>query len=125
MTLAYWCVLAAIFLPFVLAGMAKSERGFDNRQPRKWLAERGGWRLRANWAQQNQFEAFPPFAAGVIIAHLTAAPQGWVNALALAWLLLRVLYAALYVADRASARSLVWTAALLCVVGLFVVAGLA
>ncbi len=124
MTLAYWCVLIAIFLPFVLAGLAKSERGFDNRQPRKWLAERGGWRQRANWAQQNQFESFPPFAAAVIVAPLAGAAQGWVNALALAWVLLRVLYAALYIADRASARSLVWTAALACVVGLFVAAAL-
>lgn len=124
MTLAYWCVLIAVFLPFVLAGLAKSERGFDNRRPRQWLAERGGWRQRANWAQQNQFEAFPPFAAAVIIAHLAGAEQGWVNALALAWVLLRVLYAALYIGNRASARSLVWTAALACVIALFVMAAL-
>ena len=29
-----------------------------------------GWRQRAQWAQQNSWEAFAPFAAAVIVAYL-------------------------------------------------------
>ena len=110
MTLALWCVLIAAFIPFVFAGMAKSQGRFDNA------------RQRAHWAQLNTFEAFPPFAAGVIIAEMTAASQPWVNALAVAFVLLRLGYGFAYVADRPTLRSLVWTGAFACTVGLFLVA---
>ena len=78
MTTAYWCVLIAAYLPIAWTGMAKFGAGgkdFDNAAPRAMLAKLDGWRQRANWAQLNGFEAFPPFAAAVIIAHLLAVPQ--------------------------------------------------
>ena len=122
MTPALWCVLIAAFIPFVFAGMAKSQGRFDNARPRAWLAGLEGWRQRAHWAQLNTFEAFPPFAAGVIIAEMTAASQPWVNAFAVAFVLLRLGYGFAYVADRPTLRSLVWTGAFACTVGLFLVA---
>jgi uncharacterized MAPEG superfamily protein len=48
----------------------------------------------------------------VIVAHQLGAAQGRLDALAAVWLGLRVAYLFLYVGDRASARSLVWIAAL-------------
>lgn len=125
MTIAYWCLFAAIFLPFMFAGLAKSRGDFDNANPRAWLSRLSGWRLRAHWAQQNQFEAFPPFAAGVIVAHQLGGAQAWIDALAVLFVLARLLYGALYVTDRPSLRSLAWTLGLACVVGLFVVGALA
>ena len=125
MTLALWCVLIAAFIPFVFAGMAKSQGRFDNARPRAWLAELQGWRQRAHWAQLNTFEAFPPFAAGVIIAEMTGAGQAWVNGLAVAFVLLRLGYGLAYVADRPTLRSLVWTGAFACTVGLFLAAAFA
>lgn len=123
MTTAFWCVLAAAFLPLAFAGTAKlGGRGFDNRTPRQWLAAQGGWRLRAHWAQENSYEWFPPFAAGVIIAHLAGAAQGTVDALALGYLAARAAYGVFYIADRSTARSLAWTAGAACTVGLFVAA---
>ena len=62
MTCALWCVLAAMFLPYLWVGFAKSG-GFDNAAPRETLEHLEGWRKRADWAQKNAFEAFPPFAA--------------------------------------------------------------
>lgn len=113
MTIAYLCVLVAALLPIVLAGTAKAgARGFDNANPRDWLARQDGFRRRANAAQANGWEALPLFAAAVIIAHQLGAPQARIDALAVAFIVARVLYSALYVLDRAALRSLVWVAGL-------------
>ena len=71
MTIAYLCIIVACLLPVVCAGIAKSggygrsrrEGGFDNAQPREWLAALTGWQARANAAQANSFEALPLFVA--------------------------------------------------------------
>ena len=76
MTVAYWCVLIAGVIPLIAIGIAKAggER-YNNRHPRVWLDKQQGYRARAAAAEANSFEAFPFFAAAVIIAHLTHAPQ--------------------------------------------------
>jgi uncharacterized MAPEG superfamily protein len=125
MTRAYWCVLIAAYLPIVWTGVAKSSgefAGAGNHSPREFLERLGGWRKRAHWAQLNAFEAFPPFAAAVIIAHLMHAPQARIDALAMAFVVLRVLHGIFYILDRASLRSLVWFGAVACVIALFVAA---
>ena len=74
MTLAYWCIFFAIFLPIFCAAYAKYRAGFspaDNHNPRAFLARAQGKAARADAAQQNSYETFPPFAAAVIIAHAT------------------------------------------------------
>ncbi len=122
MTIAYWCVLIAALLPFAFTGAAKiGARGFNNRRVRDFQQSLSGWRQRAHWAHQNTFEAFPPFAAAVIIAHLAGAEQTHIDALAISFILLRLAYGGLYIADQATLRSLVWFGALICVVALFVV----
>ncbi len=129
MTIAYVCVLFAALMPIVCAGIAKggsftvpkAEGGFDNGDPRAWLARQSGYRARANAAQANCFEALPFFIGAVLIAHQLHARQGWVDALALAFIALRGVYIALYLADRPMARTAVWTLALfVCVALLFV-----
>lgn len=124
MTLAYWMVLVCAILPYLTVAVAKARPDYDNAAPRAQLEAAQGPRLRAWWAHLNHFEAFPPFAAGVIIAHLAQGRQDWIDVLAVAFVALRVLYSILYVADRPTARSLVWIAGLGCTVGLFVVAAL-
>lgn len=119
MTIAYWCVLAAGILPYVWVALAKAVPGFDNRAPRAFLATVTGWRQRAVWAQYNGFEALPLFIAGVIVAHQLHAPQSRIDALALAFLALRVAHGIFYIADRATLRSLVWAGGFACVIGLF------
>jgi uncharacterized MAPEG superfamily protein len=122
MILAYWCVLAAALMPILWAGLAKSRRDFDNASPRDWLSGLQGWRRRANAAQMNSWEAFAPFAAAVIIAHLAGAAQARIDALAALFVAARLAYGALYIADRATLRSVAWTVAMGCTVGLFVAA---
>ena len=129
MTLAYWMILVAAFLPYIGTAYAKFSGGgaktYDNHAPRTQAESLPPLRRRAYWAQLNGFEAFPPFAAGVIVAHLASAPQTRIDALAVTFVALRVIYTLLYIHDRPTARSLVWFAALGCVVALFVVAAAA
>ncbi len=124
MTTAYWCVLAAALLPYAFTGLAKfsGPRRYDNHAPREFLERLNGWRKRAHWAQLNSFEAFPPFAAGVIVAQLSMAPQDRIDTLAMGFVALRVVYGALYVLDRPVLRSLTWALALACTIALFLTA---
>jgi uncharacterized MAPEG superfamily protein len=125
-TLAYWCLLVAALLPIACAWLAKSgmmgkprrEGGYDNTNPRNWLARQKDWRARANAAQANSFEALPFFMAAVIIAHQLGANQGRVDILAFMFVVLRILYIMMYVSDMAKARSAVWAAALLVNIGI-------
>ena len=118
-TLAYWCILVAALLPILCAGLAKAgsfgkpgnEGGFDNHNPRAWWQQQTGWRARANAAQANTFEALPFYMAAVVIAHQLGAAQGVLDLLAMAFIVLRLLYIALYLADWAALRSAVWGAA--------------
>ena len=109
MTIAFWCVLVAGFLPYfgTLTAKIGGER-FDNSNPRDWLNAQAGFRKRANAAQHNSFEAFPFFAAAVIIAHVAGAPQGRIDLFAVVFILARLFYIAFYVADVATLRSLAW-----------------
>jgi uncharacterized MAPEG superfamily protein len=120
MTIAFWCVLVAGFLPYfgTLTAKIGGER-FDNSNPRDWLSAQSGFRKRANAAQHNSFEAFPFFAAAVIIAHIAGAPQGRINLFAVVFVLARLFYIAFYVADMATLRSLAWFVGLGSVVALF------
>lgn len=118
MTLANYCLIAACLLPVVCAGIAKSkgfgkrrrDGGFDNHDPRAWLARQTGWQARANSAQANSFEALPLFIAGVLAAQQMQLDQGRIDTLALAYVGLRVAFIAFYLADQANLRSLVWVA---------------
>ena len=130
MTLSHACILIACFLPIACAGIAKwrgfgkprREGGYDNHDPRRWLAQQQGFQARANAAQQNSFEALPVFIAGVLIAEHGGAAQGTVDALALAFLVLRIGYIGAYLADKANLRSALWIAALGCCVAMFFLA---
>jgi uncharacterized MAPEG superfamily protein len=120
-TIAYWCVLVAAILPVVCAGIAKSgmfrispqKGGYDNNDPRAWLARQTDWRARANAAQANTFEALPFFFAAVIIAHQLQARQAVVDILAFMFVVLRIAYIVMYVADMAKTRSAIWVTAFL------------
>ena len=124
MTIAHWCVLAALLMPYILSVLSRSAvRKTDYvGDPRAFDQTLTGWHRRAHLAQLNAFESLPPFLAAVLIAQQVGAPQRPVDALALAFVAARVLHAACYVADRPSLRSVAWQLGMLCVVALFVVA---
>lgn len=130
MSTADICILIACLLPILCAGLAKSkgfgkprrEGGFDNHNPRQWLAGLQGWQARANAAQHNSFEALPIFIAGVLIAERLQASQARIDLLAILFVAARVGYIGAYLADRDMLRSLLWVIGLGACVALFFVA---
>lgn len=120
MTIALWCVFVAGLLPYVGTAVAKwGFRQYDNNNPREWLAKQSGARARGNAAQANSFEAFPFFAAAVIVATLLKANQSTLDTLAMVFIAARVAYIVCYATDRAALRSLFWFIGIGCVVAIF------
>ena len=129
MTIAEACLLVACLLPIACAWIAKSkgfgkprrEGGFDNHNPRQWLAGLQGAQARAHAAQLNSFEALPIFIAGVLVAQRMQASQPLIDGLALAFVAARLGYIGAYLADQASLRSILWVIGLGCCVAMFFV----
>ena len=121
MTIAQLCLLAAVLLPFATAWIGKAGAfGLsDNHDPRGWSSHQSGWRARAMAAQTNGFEALPLLLAGLLVAWQREAAQSTVDALALGFVGLRLVYIGLYLADLATLRSVVWTGSVLCAVAMF------
>ncbi len=125
-SVAYWCVLIAALLPYVWVSVAKAGgKRYDNRDPRGWLARQENPRsVRANAAQLNAFEAFAPFAAGVVMAQLAGVPGDRIAWIAVVFVVLRILHGILYITNKQVLRSLVWAGGLLSVLSLLVQAAL-
>jgi len=120
-SIAFWCVLVAGLLPYLGATIAKAGAGrYNNRDPREWLAKQQGWRKRADNFQANSFEAFPFFAAAVIVAHLAGAEPSRLDSLALIFVAARLAYLACYLANWHLARSVVWMIGLVVTITIFV-----
>ncbi|KHL75522.1 membrane protein [Pseudomonas putida] len=126
MTVALWCILIALFLPPLCALIAKVSSGRfglkDNHDPRAFLDTLSGLPRRAHAAQQNSYEAFPAFAAAVLVADIVGnAEQVTQDVLGVMYITSRLLYIICYLADWAALRSLVWFAGLALIVSFFVV----
>ncbi len=121
MTIADLCLLAAVILTIVSIAPAKlsGAREYDNSNPRDPRFYAPGLRARAQGAHLNGFEAFPFFAASVILAEMRGVPQGTVNALAVAFIVVRIVYVLLYLGDRPTQRSAVWAVGFACNVAIF------
>ncbi len=113
MTVSTVClILSALMIlvtkaPVALA-QSKEGRGYDNRNPRVQQTRLTGFGARALAAHQNMIEAFPIFAAGLLLA-LVAGVQGqWVGILAIVFVVARIVYSICYWADIHMLRSLSW-----------------
>ena len=130
MTVALWCLPIAILLPYVFTVIAKvlmirTTGSLNNHDPRAFLAQAEGAAKRAHNTQLNTFEALPAFVAGVLTASFLGAAQAPLDGLAIAWVVLRLLYGVCYIKDLASLRSLVWMAAAGCALAMFALAAMA
>jgi uncharacterized MAPEG superfamily protein len=126
MTVALWCILIALLLNPLCALIAKVASGRfglkDNHDPRAFLDTLAGLPRRAHAAQQNGYEAFPAFAAAVLVADIVGnAEQVTQDVLGVMYITSRLLYIICYLADWAALRSLVWFAGLAIIVSFFVV----
>jgi uncharacterized MAPEG superfamily protein len=121
LTIPHLCLLIVTLLPFPWTLLAKVGSRYDNRTPREYLAGLTGWRARAHASHQNSWEALALFTAGVVAAGQAGGASVWVNWLAIAFVVTRVLHGLLYLLNWASLRSLVWFVGLACVVAMFIV----
>ena len=123
MNWTYLSLLIAGILPVACAGIAKlGFKEYDNHNPRVWLSKQTGFRARANAAQSNSFEAFPFFAAGVLLALLAGVDHGKIDALSIGFVVARLAYVASYVLVMKTVRFMVWVFGLVCVISRYVLA---
>jgi len=119
-----YLLLAALMVPGSKAplfrAMSREKGGYDNRNPRTQQARMSGYGARALAAHQNTIEAFPLFAAGLLAALWAGVDSVWVHTLSLTFLIARVIYVQLYLADSATLRSVVWAIGFFACLGLIV-----
>jgi uncharacterized MAPEG superfamily protein len=110
MTIAEWCVFASVMLYLLTIAPIKwfGARQFDNANPRDPAFYDDPVRARALGAHQNGIEAFPFFAAAVLLAEFRNAPQNLINELAMLFLIVRIAYVFTYLGDRPTLRSILW-----------------
>ncbi len=111
MTLALWCILAAALLPYVPFGLAGAK--LNPRTPRLSAPTLDGLSARAYGAHLNSFEAFPFFAAAVIVSHMVEGPSATVGVLAVAFVVARLAHMAFYLSDRQPLRTTFFLAAMI------------
>lgn len=111
MTIAEWCVFGALvlYLLTIVAAKWMSIRKFDNSRPRDPAFYDEPIRARALGAHQNGIEAFPFFAAAVLLAEFRLAPQHYIDELAVLFLIVRIAYVFTYLGNRPTLRSILWS----------------
>jgi uncharacterized MAPEG superfamily protein len=121
MTIAELCLFGAVLLTIlsILPAKLDGRREYDNANPRDPRFYTLGLRARSQGAHLNGYEAFPFFAAAVILAEMREVPQGTVNALAVAFLVARIGYVLLYLTNRPTFRSVVWSVGFACTLAIF------
>ncbi|HET6307918.1 MAG TPA: MAPEG family protein [Rhodopila sp.] len=121
MTIAELCLLACVILTIVSVMPAKisGRLDYDNGNPRDPRFYTPGLRSRALGAHLNGYETFPFFAASVILAEMRGVPQPTVNLLAVAFVAVRIVYVLLYLGDRPTLRSAVWSIGFACNLAIF------
>jgi uncharacterized MAPEG superfamily protein len=121
MTVAEWCVFGTVVLYLLTIVPIKwvGFRSYDNAKPRDPAFYDAPLRARALGAHQNGIEAFPFFAAAVLLAEFRAAPQNLINELAVLFLIVRVAYVFTYIGGRPRLRSILWNVGFVINVGIF------
>ena len=121
MTLAEWCVLAAVLIylltiaPFKTVGHPQ----FDNQNPRDPRFYQPPLRARALGAHINGIETFPFFAFAVLLAEFRQAPQSTLDMLAVLFVVLRLAFVAAYLAGWGWTRTAIWNLGFLANLAIF------
>lgn len=126
MFIAYCCILTAACLPYVWAVVAKtSAPGYNNKDPRGWIAKQDSYRVKNAYAAHlNAFEAFPAFAAAVLMAQFAQVDPQHIAWLAMAFVACRILHGVFYVTVQQALRSFAWLGGFASVVILMLLAAL-
>ena len=121
MTIAEWCVFGTLLLYLLTIASVKwiSWRRFDNSRPRDAAFYSDPIRARALGAHQNGIEAFPFFAAAVLLAEFRQAPQYLIDELAILFVIVRIAYVFTYLGNRPTLRSILWSIGLAINIAIF------
>jgi uncharacterized MAPEG superfamily protein len=92
----------------------------DPRAPRVGVPALEGLAARAYGAHLNSFEAFPFFAAAVIVSHIVEGADATVGWLAVAFVAARLGHMAAYLIDRQPLRSAFFFVAMALTIAIFV-----
>lgn len=131
MTIPFWCLFAAVLLPYVWFSFAAPWRAsqfgkaLNLRTPRLQDPALEGRAARAQGAHCNSLEALAYFAPAVIVAHLAHADATWAARLALLFIACRVAHGLAYIGDRQPLRTASFALGLLSALSLFVLAACA
>jgi uncharacterized MAPEG superfamily protein len=111
MTIAEWCIFAIVMLYLLSIAPIKwlKFRRFDNSRPRDPAFYEDPIAARSLGAHQNGIEAFPFFAAAILLAEFRACPQRLVDELAVLFVIVRIAYVFTYLGDRPTLRSILWS----------------
>jgi len=111
MTVAEWCVFGTLMLYLLTIASIKwiGFRRFDNARPRDPNFYDDPIAARALAAHQNGIEAFPFFAAAVLLAEFRIAPQRLIDELAILFLIVRIAYVFTYLGNGPTLRSILWS----------------
>ena len=122
MTIAEWSLLAAVVLYLLTLAPFKPMAGreFDNARPRDPAFWDKPIRARALGAHQNGIETFPFFATAVLLAEFRGCDQGRIDALAVAFVVIRLAFVAAYLLDRPWTRTALWNLGFAVNVAIFV-----
>jgi uncharacterized MAPEG superfamily protein len=110
---------AALWIPYIICQVQTNgllaPANYVDPTPRKVPL----WGLRANRAQMNAVEAFAPFAALVLIAHLAGKENAMTAFWTIAFFWLRLIHAVVYLAGIPFVRTLAFVFSFVAVCGLF------
>jgi len=111
MTIAEWCVFAIVMLYLLSIAPIKwlRFRRFDNSRPRDPGFYEDPIAARSLGAHQNGIEAFPFFAAAILLAEFRACPQRLIDELAVLFVIVRIAYVFTYLGDRPTLRTILWS----------------
>jgi len=121
MTIAEWCVLAAVLIYLLTIAPFKPMAGreFDNQNPRDPKFYQPPLRSRAWGAHLNGIETFPFFAFAVLLAEFRHVPQQSVDFWAVIFVALRLVFVAVYLAGWGWTRTVVWNLGFLANLAIF------
>jgi len=123
MSLPFWCLFVATLLTVLskvpMNILAARQEPYDHHSPRLQQARLRGAAHRALAAHLNLQEAYPPFAAAILVSHLAGADPLLAGAGGGLFLLARLLYQLFYLLDRPQLRSLSWGVGMLATLGVF------
>jgi uncharacterized MAPEG superfamily protein len=127
-TIALIALFAAVAIPLLFTGIggALRKREFGNldaHHPRIQQARATQATARAIGAANNGWEALGMFAPAVLFTLVSAPTSSLAPIFALAWIPLRLVHGASYVADKPPVRTAAFAGGVLCVLGLLLVGG--